>query len=171
MQLVIGRIGKAHGIRGEVNVGIRTDDPEERFEVGATLQTEPADRGPLTISSQRFISGQKLVLGFEQIPDRNAAETYQGTLLVIDSDDLPELEDDDDFYDHELIGMQVVTEDGDAVGEVIDVIHGPGGDTLAVRPAGSRRELLIPFVREIVPSVDRGARTMTVTPPEGLLEL
>lgn len=171
MDLVIGRIGKAHGIRGEVNVGIRTDEPDERFAVGAVLRTDPAERGPLTVSSQRFVSGQKLVLGFEEIPDRNAAETLQGTLLVISTDELPALDDDDDFYDHELVGMQVVTDSGDQVGEVLDIVHGPGGDTLVVQAAGARREILIPFVREIVPTVDRSSRTMTITPPEGLLEL
>lgn len=171
MQLVIGRIGKAHGIRGELNVGIRTDEPEERFAVGAVVRTDPADRGPLTVTSQRFVSGSKLVLGFAEVPDRTAAEALHGTLLVIDTGELPELDDEDDFYDHELVGMQVVASDGAAIGEVADVVHGPGGDTLAVRAPGSRREVLIPFVRDIVPDVDRARRTITVTPPEGLLEL
>ncbi|WP_153505167.1 ribosome maturation factor RimM [Cumulibacter manganitolerans] len=171
MQLVIGRIGKAHGIRGELNVGIRTDEPEERFAVGAVLRTDPAERGPLTVRSQRFVSGQKLVLGFAEIADRTAAETLQGTLLVIDSDELPPIEDDDDFYDHELVGMAVSTEDGVDVGEVVDVVHGAGGDTLVVRARGERREILLPFVRDIVPVVDRATRCITVTPPDGLLEL
>lgn len=171
MDLVIGRIGKAHGIRGEVNVSIRTDEPEERFAIGALLRTDPAERGPLTVSSQRFISGQKLVLGFEGVPDRNAAETLQGTMLVIGTDELPDLEDDDDFYDHELVGMTVRTGDDEQVGEVLDVVHGPGGDTLVVQASGARREILIPFVRDIVPTVDRSTRTITITPPEGLLEL
>lgn len=171
MQLVIGRIGKAHGIRGELNVGIRTDDPEERFAVGAVIATDPPERGPLTVATQRFVSGQRLVLGFAEVPDRTAAEALHGTMLVIDSAELPELEDDDDFYDHELIGMRVRTDDGVEVGEVVDVVHGPGGDTLAVRAGRSRKELLIPFVRDIVPVIDRAERAMTITPPEGLLEL
>lgn len=171
MDLVVGRIGKAHGIRGEVNVGIRTDEPEERFAVGAVLRTDPAERGPLTVRSQRFVSGQKLVLGFDEVPDRTVAETLQGTMLVIGTDELPELDDDDDFYDHELIGMQAQTEDGELIGEVVDVVHGPGGDTLAIKASGRGREILVPFVRDIVPTVDRSTRTMTLTPPEGLLEL
>ena len=171
MQLVIGRIGKPHGLRGELNVGIRTDDPEERFAIGAVLRTDPPERGPLTVSSQRFISGRKLVLGFEEAPDRTAAEALWGALLVIDSEDLPAIEDDDDFYDHELVGMSVQTDDGQDVGEVIDIVHGAGGDTLVVRARGQRREILVPFVRDIVPVVDRATRSITLTPPEGLLDL
>lgn len=171
MELVIGRIGKAHGLRGEVTVGVRTDDPEERFAVGSVLRTDPAERGPLTVSGLRFVSGQKLVLAFDGVGDRSAAEQLRGTMLVIDSDELPELDDDDEFYDHEIEGMTVRTEDGTDVGVVVQVVHGAGGDTLAVRAAGSRREVLIPFVRSIVPTIDRATRSMTITPPEGLLEL
>lgn len=171
MELVIGRIGKAHGLRGEVTVGIRTDDPDERFAVGAVLRTDPAERGPLTVSSRRYAGGQRLVVAFDEVPDRSAAEQLRGTMLVIDSGELPALEDDDEFYDHEIEGMTVRLEDGTDVGVVLEVVHGAGGDTLAVRAAGSRRELLIPFVRSIVPTIDRAARTMTVTPPEGLLDL
>jgi 16S rRNA processing protein RimM len=171
MELVIGRIGKAHGLRGEVTVGVRTDDPDERFAIGTVLRTDPVERGPLTVSSSRFVGGQKLVLGFEEVPDRHAAETLRGTMLVIDSEELPELDDEDEYYDHEIEGMTVRTEDGAEVGTVQQVIHGAGGDLLAVRAAGSRREILIPFVRSIVPTIDRAGKTMTITPPDGLLDL
>ncbi|WP_134323104.1 ribosome maturation factor RimM [Cumulibacter soli] len=171
MELVIGRIGKAHGLRGEVTIGIRTDDPDERFAPGAVLRTDPVERGPLTVGSARYIGGNKLVLAFDGYTDRTAAEQLRGIMLVIDSDDLPDLDSDDDFYDHELEGMRVLGEDGDEVGTVEQVIHGAGGDTLAVRRSDSRREVLIPFVRSIVPRIDRAARTMTITPPDGLLEL
>lgn len=171
MELVIGRIGKAHGLRGELTVGIRTDEPDERFAVGTVLRTDPVERGPLTVSSARYVSGQKLVLAFDEIPDRGAAEQLRGTMLVIDSDELPEIEDDDEFYDHEIEGMTVYTEDGTEIGVVLQVIHGAGGDTLAVRSTGSRRELLVPFVRSIVPTIDRSGRSMTITPPDGLLDL
>lgn len=171
MQLVIGRIGKAHGLRGEVTVQVRTDEPEERFAVGSVLRTDPAERGPLTVSAARYIGGQKLVLGFDGFADRTAAEQLRGTMLVIDSAELPEIDDEDEFYDHELEGMTVRTADGAELGSVAEIVHGPGGDTLAVRAAGSRRELLIPFVADIVPHIDRQTRMITVTPPEGLLEL
>lgn len=171
MELVIGRIGKAHGLRGEVTVGVRTDEPEERFAVGNVLRTDPAERGPLTVSTMRFAGGQKLVLSFAEISGRVAAETLRGTMLVIAADELPQLDDEDEFYDHEVEGMSVRTEDGTEVGVVLQVVHGAGGDTLAVRATGSRREILIPFVRSIVPVIDRTSRSLTITPPEGLLDL
>lgn len=171
MELVIGRIGKAHGLRGEVTVGVRTDEPDERFAVGAVLRTDPAERGPLTVSGKRYVGGQKLVLAFAEVADRNAAEALRGTMLVIGSGELPELDDEDEYYDHEIEGMAVRTAEGAEVGVVLQVIHGPGGDTLAVRAAGSRREILIPFVRSIVPQIDRATKSMIVTPPDGLLEL
>ena len=172
MQLVVGRIGKAHGIRGDVNVSPHTDEPADRFAVGAVIATDPPERGPLTVSFMRFASG-RLVVRFKEIPDRTAAETYQGTLLVVDTGDLPELDDEDEYYDHELVGMRVLTQADEVVGIVIDVVHGTGGDTLVVKPAGhqGRRELLIPFVRAIVPTIDRAARVLRLDPPEGLLEL
>lgn len=170
MQRVIGRIGKAHGIRGEVSVAVLTDDPEDRFAVGTAIRTDPADRGPLTVQAVRPASG-KIVVAFDGVADRTAAEALRGTLLVIDTDDLPPIDDEDEFYDHELEGMAVVTAAGVAVGSVLEVVHGPGGDTLVVTPDGSRRELLIPFVRAIVPTIDRPTRTITVDPPEGLLDL
>lgn len=176
MQLVVGRIGKAHGIRGEVNVGLRTDEPEDRFAIGAVIATDPPERGPLTVASMRFAS-DRLVVGFKEIAGRDAAETYQGTMLVVDTDDLPAIEDDDEYYDHELVGMRAVTLDHSetetVVGVVIDVVHGSGGDTLVIKPAGTsdRRELLIPFVRAIVPTIDRASRVIYLDPPEGLLDL
>lgn len=168
MELVIGRIGKAHGIRGEVTVGLRTDDPEERFAVGTSIRTDPPERGPVTVRSVRFAGG-KAVVAFDGITDRNSAETLRGTMLVVDTDDLPALDDEDDFYDHELVGMRATHADGSTLGTVADVIHGPGGDTLAIKMDG--REVLVPFVRSIVPTIDRSARVLVIDPPEGLLEL
>lgn len=169
MELVIGRIGKAHGIRGEVTVGLRTDEPDERFAPGAQIATDPAENGPLTVSSVRFVGGEKAVVAFAEVPDRNAAEALRGTMLVIDTADLPELEDDDEFYDHELVAMTATLADGTELGPVTDVVHGPGGDTLAIEYGD--RELLVPFVRAIVPTIDRATGTLVIDPPEGLLEL
>jgi 16S rRNA processing protein RimM len=169
--LVLGRIGRPHGLRGEVTVEVRTDDPEGRFAVGAELATDPSSRGPLTVVSQRRISGNT-VLGFEGYPDRNAAETLRGTLLVVEAEELPELPDDDDFYDHQLIGLAArLAGEDEPFGEVIDVLHLPASDVLSVRtdrvPSG---ELLIPFVRAIVPEVDLAAGNLTVDPPDGLFD-
>lgn len=172
MRLVVGRIGKAHGIRGEVNVTVRTDDPEARFAIGSVIDTDPIERGPLTVSSARTASA-RMVIGFEGLDNRSAADSLRGTLLIIDTADLPDLQDDDDFYDHELIGMQALHSDGHSIGIVIDILHGAAGDTVVLKPAdqSGKSELLVPFVRSIVPNIDRANRQMTIDPPEGLLDL
>jgi 16S rRNA processing protein RimM len=169
VQLVVGRIGRAHGIRGDVFVDVRTDDPEARFAAGSVLATDPAEAGPLTVAEARNHSG-KLVVSFAGYGDRNAAETLRGVRLVIDSDDLPPTDDPDEFHDHELLGLAAVLDDGVPLGTVTEVLHGPAGDLLAVaRPEGA--EVLIPFIREFVPEVDVAGGRVVVAPPEGLLEL
>jgi 16S rRNA processing protein RimM len=165
VQLVVGRIGRPHGIRGEVTVEVRTDDPERRFAPGARFATEPASAGPLTVAGRRWHSGV-LLLRFQGVTDRNAAERLRNTLLLIDSADVPPPEDPDEFYDHQLIGLKVVTVGGEEVGEVTDVLH-HGQDLLVVRHTG--REVLIPFVKAIVPEVDLEAGRLVIDPPRGLL--
>jgi len=169
VRLVVGRVARAHGIGGEVAVDVRTDDPDGRFALGQVLETDPADRGPLTIERTRWHSGRLLVL-FAQVPDRTAAEALRGTLLVADSSTSTATGDDDDFWDHDLVGLRAETADGAALGVVEDVLHPPGAPLLALRrPDGA--ELLVPFVRAIVPTVDLAAGRVVVTPPDGLLEL
>jgi 16S rRNA processing protein RimM len=169
MQLVVGRIAKAHGIRGEVAVDVRTDDPEHRYAIGASLATDPADRGPLTVTAARWHSGRLLVC-FDGVLDRNAAESLHGTLLVADSATSIAPDDDDEFWDHDLIGLAAVVPDGTVVGTVSDVLHPPGPAVLVVeRPDGE--DALVPFVTEIVPSVDVANGRVVIDPPEGLLDL
>ncbi|OIV36729.1 ribosome maturation factor RimM [Mangrovactinospora gilvigrisea] len=173
MQLVVGRIGRAHGIQGEVTVEVRTDEPELRLAPGAVLATDPAGRGPLTIADGRVHSG-RLLLRFEGVADRTAAEALRNTLLVaeIDPEELPD--DPEEFYDHQLVGLDVVTVDGEPVGEVREVLHLPSQDLIAVDPGGRfrgiRGEILIPFVTEIVPEVDLEEQKLVVDPPPGLLD-
>src|SRR5215469_1767988 len=170
MQLVVGRVGRPHGLRGEVTVEVRTDDPDERFAVGSLLSTDPAERGPLTVAATRWHTGTLLV-AFEGFQDRDSAETLRDALLVIDSESLTPLPDPEEFYDHELIGLAVVTVDGEPVGAVADVLH-HGQDLLVVDGSGARTgtEILIPFVAEIVPEVDVAGGRLTVDPPVGLLD-
>jgi 16S rRNA processing protein RimM len=168
VQLVIGRIARAHGIGGEVAVEVRTDSPELRFQPGAVIETDPADRGPLTVQRARWHSG-RLLVDFAEVADRTAAEALRNTLLVADSASSPAV-DEDEYWDHDLVELAVVTVDGTSLGTVAEVVHPPGSDLLVVRrPDGG--ELLIPFVRAIVPTVDLEARTLVVDPPDGLLEL
>jgi 16S rRNA processing protein RimM len=169
MQLVVGRIAKAHGIGGEVSVEVRTDDPEHRFAVGERLQTDPCERGPLIVQGTRWHAG-RLLIRFAGIDSRTAAESLRATVLVADSaTSLPPVERDE-YWDHDLIGLEAVDADGATIGRVTDVLHPPGSALLVLEGAGGR-ELLVPFVSEIVTSVDLGAGRAVVVPPEGLLEL
>ncbi|MGP3972507.1 ribosome maturation factor RimM [Streptomyces sp. 8N114] len=167
MQLVVARIGRAHGIKGEVTVEVRTDEPELRLAPGAVLATDPATAGPLTIASGRVHSG-RLLLRFEGVGDRTAAEALRNTLLIaeIDPDERPE--DPEEFYDHQLEDLEVVTGDGTVVGRIESVAHLPAQDLLVVRREDGG-EVLIPFVHEIVPEVDLEAQRAVVDPPHGLL--
>lgn len=164
MEIVVGKIGRAHGIRGEVAVDVRSDQPEQRFAVGTEFAT---DRGRLRIESLRW-HGARLLVGFEGVDDRSAAEQLRGILLVVDVPDDERLEDPDEFYDHQLVGLRVDTVGGEHVGEVAEVLHLQLQDVLAVR-TGDGREILVPFVAAIVPRVDLDAESVTIDPPEGLI--
>jgi len=164
MEVVVGRIGRAHGIQGEVAVDVRTDTPEQRFAPGAVFPTE---EGPLRIESMRW-HNSRLLVEFEGILDRTAAERLRGTSLVAEIPDDERPEDPDEFYDHQLVGLGVVTVDGEPVGEVAEVLHLPMQEVLAVK-APDGREILVPFVAAMVPKVDVDARTVVVDPPPGLL--
>jgi 16S rRNA processing protein RimM len=166
VQLVVGRIGRPHGVRGDVTVEVRTDDPEDRFVVGTAIATDPADRGPLVIEGLRWNKGT-LLLAIAGVHDRDGAEELRGTMLVIDSDEVKPSDDPDEFHDHQLIGLAVVTVSGEPVGEVTDVLH-HGQDLLVVRRSGLD-DALIPFVRALVPEVDVEGGRLVVDPPEGLL--
>ncbi len=174
-ELTVGRIGRPHGLRGEVTVDIRTDDPRERFAVGASLRTEPAARGPLTVASFRIISGLNVVR-FDGFDDRNAAETLRGTMLVVDIEALPVLTDEDEFYDHELIGLTAHLRApdggrGEVIGTVTELLHLPANDVLVVATDRmTAGEVLIPFVKVVVPVVDVASGVVVIDPPDGLFE-
>ena len=134
--LVVGRIGKPQGIRGEVTVQVRTDDPDARFADGAVLLTDPPERGPLTVASSRDQNGRLVVL-FEGVADRNGAEALRGTLLLVDAATLPPPDDPDEFHDFQLVGLAAELPDGTRLGAVAEVLHLPHGDVLVVRRDGS----------------------------------
>ena len=168
-RLTVGRIGKPQGIRGEVTVEVRTDAPEVRFADGAMLLTDPEERGPLTIESSRDQNG-RLIVAFAGVADRNAAEELRNTMLLVDASDVPPSEDPDEFHDTQLMGLRADLVDGSALGEVTDVLHLPHGDVLVVRREVGA-EVLVPFVKAIVPDVDVAGGRLVVDPPEGLLDL
>ncbi|NBM15190.1 ribosome maturation factor RimM [Streptomyces sp. GC420] len=168
MQLVVARIGRAHGIKGEVTVEVRTDEPELRLAPGAVLATDPASAGPLTIETGRVHSG-RLLLRFEGVRDRTGAEALRNTLLIAEIDPEETPEDPEEYYDHQLVDLDVVTADGEEVGRIKEISHLPYQDLLVVeRPDGS--EVLIPFVRQIVPEIDLEQQRAVVSPPPGLLD-
>lgn len=166
---MVGRIGRPHGVRGEVTVEVRTDDPAERFAAGRRLVTDPVERGPVRIVAAAGRSG-RWVLGIDGVTDREGAEALRDTLLLVPTGELPPIEDTDEFYDHELVGLVARTTTAEDLGPVEDVLHGPAGDLLVIR-RGSGAELLVPFLRAMVPTVDVPGGYLVVDPPEGLLEL
>ena len=172
VEVVVGRIGKPHGIRGEVTLDVRTDEPERRFAPGTTLRAEApagADRraSSLTVSRARWHQTTLLVT-FEELTDRNAAEAARGTVLfaTIAHDETPE--DPEEYYDHQLVGLDVVDVDGSPLGSVTTLVHGSAQDLLTVRtPDG--RDALVPFVSALVPEVDLAAGRIVVADRPGLV--
>jgi 16S rRNA processing protein RimM len=168
MLLVVGRIGRAHGVHGEATIEVRTDLPDERFVVGTQLSTEPETNGPLTIDSARDHNGV-LLLMFREVKDRTAIERIRNTLLLADVDMAQEAEFEDEYHVQQLIGCEVVDQFGKRLGELSEVLNLPGQDLLVVAtPAG---ELLVPFIAEFVPEVDIENRKIVIHPPFGLLDL
>ncbi len=183
VELVVGRIGRAHGIRGDLFVDVRTDDPGLRFAPGTSVLTDPRDKGPLLVADARMHSG-RLVVHFAGVDDRSTAESMAGTLLVvqISPDEVPD--NPEDFYDHHLVGLEARTPEGKRLGEVTEVLHLPSQDVLVVRrdrdrppptdqadqPDGAPSEVLVPFVTAIVPVVDLAAGVVVVDAPPGLFD-
>ncbi|MBW4095664.1 MAG: ribosome maturation factor RimM [Acidobacteria bacterium] len=167
MQVQLARIGKPHGIRGEVTVQLFTDAPAERFVPGEELRVEPAKLGPLTVLGARW-NKEILLLSFEEIEDRNQAETLRGAKLFIDTEDTADA-DDDAWYEHQLVGLAVRVGD-ETVGKVKSLSILPSQDLLTVEDLAGR-EILVPFVTEIVPEVNVEGGYILLTPPGGLFTL
>ncbi|WP_297598068.1 ribosome maturation factor RimM [Mycobacterium sp.] len=178
MELTVGRVVKAHGISGELVVEIRTDDPAARFSPGNTLRAKLSRGGgerSCVIESAREHGG-RLLVRLAGVADRDAADALRGSVFVVDSGDLPDIDEPDTYYDHQLEGLRVRTTGGEQVGVVAEVLHTAAGELLAVRcetgAAGDEgRELLVPFVSAIVTSVSLDDGIVEIDPPEGLLDL
>jgi 16S rRNA processing protein RimM len=172
IEVVVGRVGKPHGLRGEVTVELRTDEPERRFGPGASVRAErpagaPSPWPALTVTATRWHQSTLLVR-FDELPDRTAAESARGLLLHADVpvDESPD--DPDEYYDHQLVGLAVHDVRGDPRGVVSEVLHLPGQDLLAVVDP-EEHERLVPFVRDLVTAVDLDRRVLVVDDPPGLL--
>lgn len=168
MQLTVARVSKAHGLKGEVALDLRTDDPETRLAVGERLETVPADAGPLTVTHAREHQGRWLVT-FAEVSGRDAAEELRGTELIVEVDASDE---EDAWYPHELAGLRVELTDGTAIGKVLSLEYQPAHEALLVEetlPGGGTARTLVPFVMAIVPVVDVAGGRVVLDPPGGLL--
>ncbi len=165
---VVGKVGRARGIRGDLFVDVITDEPERRFLPGATMKLSAPGCLPrdfVTVDSVTE-SGSRLILHFREIPDRTGAEEIRGALLMARVDPSERPDDDDEFYDRHLIGLDAVDETGKSLGTVADVVHLPAQDLLAVATDGG--EVLVPFVKAIVTNVDLDAGTVRIADTPGL---
>jgi 16S rRNA processing protein RimM len=171
LELTVGRVVKAHGISGEVVVEIRTDDPAARFAPGSALRAKNSRSGEERsyVVDQAREHGGRLLLRLAGVADRDAADALRGSLFVVDSDELPPIDEPDTYYDHQLEGLHVRTTAGLDVGVVAEVLHTAAGELLAVRRDSG--EVLVPFVSAIVTSVSLEDGLIEIDPPEGLLEL
>jgi 16S rRNA processing protein RimM len=166
--VVIGRVGRPHGVHGDVSVEVRTDEPERRFTNGAVLGTDRALPDRLTVARTRWHSG-RLLVHFEGYDHREQVEALRGLLLqvVVDPDERPD--DPDEFYDHQLVGLSVVDPRGAVLGVVTQVLHGAQDLIVVGRTAGA--DVMVPFVHSLVPEVDLAGRRIVVDAPVGLLDL
>ena len=172
IEVVVGRIGKPHGIRGEVTVDVRTDSPEVRFAVGEVLRVVPPKGGSvtwreLTVRSARWHQGI-LLLGFEEFADRNGAEAARGIVLEVTLDAGEAPEDPEEFYEHQLTGLEVRDLAGVVIGTVTGLVAGAAQDLLAIKATDGRRTL-VPFVEALVPTVDVAAGHVVVADRPGLV--
>lgn len=167
MRRLVGRIGRSHGIRGEMTVQLHTDEPEVRFRPGAILFDDEQDGAAHAVQELRWHSGRAL-LRLSAVTSREDAEQLRNTLLFAEVGAGESPAADDEWYDHQLVGLAVVSVDGDDLGEVREVLHLPGQDLLLV--ADADRTFSIPFVKALVPRVDTDGGRVVVDPPSGLLE-
>jgi 16S rRNA processing protein RimM len=168
VQVVVGRLGRPHGVRGDVNVELRTDEPERRFAAGTSLITDNLAHPTLTIETMRWHSG-RLLLHLQGVNDRSMVEELRGVVLSVDVDPDERPTDPDEFYDHQLVGLAVVDRAGVELGTVGEVVHGAQDLLVVKRPEG--RDAMVPFVASLVPEVDVSAGRIVVDLPDGLLDL
>jgi 16S rRNA processing protein RimM len=167
----VGRLTKAHGLKGAIKLELYTDEPQRRFVPGAVFTLQVPTGSPwhgktIELDELKWYNGHPVAF-FKGVPDRTVAESLVKAILWVDHDPAEPSTDDNAWYDHQLIGLSVLR-DGVAVGSVTAIDHFPAQDLLTVTtPTG---DVLVPFVTAIVPAVDIEAGTLTVTPPPGLFE-
>lgn len=167
MQVVVGRLGRPHGVKGEINVEVLTDDPEKRFAKGSKLTIQNQNK-QLTVNTARLHTN-KLLVTFNEVPDRNIAEDLKGNYLVIELNESEIPQTGDEFYEDQLIGLSAVSENQELFGEVVEVIHRSAQDLLVIKTPDNQ-EVLVPFVDEIAPIIDLNKKIIVLNPPKGLFD-
>lgn len=170
-QLRVGRLTKAHGLKGAIKIELYTDDPARRFTPGAIFTLQVPTSSPwhgknLELIELKWYNSHPVAF-FKDVPDRSVAETLIKAILWIDHDESETPDEEDAWFDHQLVGLRVIR-DGVEVGTVSQIDHFPAQDLLTVATASG--DVLVPFVKAIVTAVDVTARTLTVDPPLGLFE-
>ena len=170
-QLRVGRLVKAHGLKGALKLELYTDDPDRRFTPGATFTLQVPTTSPwhgktLELNELRWYNTHAVAF-FKDVADRTTAESLVKAILWVEQDAAELPVEEDAWYDHQLVGLAVIR-DGVRVGTVTRIDHLPAQDLLTVKTDAG--DVLVPFVKAIVPTVDIKAGTMTVTPPAGLFE-
>ena len=160
MRLCVGRIGRPHGIKGEATIEVRTDEPEKRFSIGSIIATDK--HGELEIEDSRNHNGI-LLLKFVGIDDRNKIEVLRDSLLYCDVDIAKENHNPDEYHFQQLIGCKVELEDGSDFGIVKEIMDMPAQAVLVIDSKG--REVMVPFVKVWVPTVDIAAKRIVIREP------
>ncbi|MFT8396054.1 ribosome maturation factor RimM [Propionibacterium sp.] len=166
IDVVVAVVGRAHGVRGEVNLTVRTDEPDRRVAPGKVLMVEGTGR-TLTVSSAHWSSGH-LQVRFAEAADRTQVEALRGAVLMAHVDETERPEDDDEYYDRQLVGLGVHDAAGKAVGTVADVLHLPAQDLLSITTEDGER--LVPLVRALVPEIDLEAGVLKLADVPGLVD-
>jgi 16S rRNA processing protein RimM len=170
MDVVVGRVTKPHGLTGELSVEVRTDSPEFRFVVGSLMRVSVRGDTSRTLTIEAIRPHlERLLVRFAEVTTREEADALRGALLLGSTADLPSIEDPNEFYDHELEGLFAELIDGKRLGVVSEIIHAPGSELLVIQ-AEDGSQILVPFVKDIVPTVDVTEGRVIITPPEGLLD-
>lgn len=167
MDLVVGRLGRPHGVHGEISVEVRTDEPEIRFAKGSKLSLKETNN-QLTVLSSRWHQ-EKMLVKFEEITDRDLANDIKGKTLVIEIDPNSIETKKDQYYEFQLTGLKVIDKNEKTLGQIKEVITGLAQDLLVVATV-DKKEVLVPFVKQIVINVDLNQKLITMDPPLGLFD-
>ncbi len=167
MELVVGRLGRPHGVQGEISVEIRTDEPEERFKNGVTLFLKENKKN-LTVSTSRWHQ-QKMLVKFDEITDRDMADEIKGKTLMVTIDENQLENKKDQYYEFQLVNLNVKDNKNNLLGKVKEVISGNAQDLIVVE-ANNQKEVMVPFVKQIVKDVDLVNKEIKMDPPPGLFD-